>query len=104
MKSRVRTKMLMVLKCGGTAEDNLSMVDQKIYEMYPHNSNDERIVDSDFEVPADFTLDESDSCEVSFKFCLFRFQNVVLNATKLRFFTYILWFFCLYRGTLNAVP
>lgn len=53
MKSRVRSKMLMVLQCGGTAEENLSTVDQKIYDMYPHNSNYDRSEELDVEVPAD---------------------------------------------------
>ncbi|KAJ6644673.1 hypothetical protein Bhyg_09642, partial [Pseudolycoriella hygida] len=39
MKSRVRSKMLTVIESGGTTQVSLTAVDQKIYNMYPHNLN-----------------------------------------------------------------
>lgn len=58
--------MIMVLECQGTAEDNLSDVDQRIYEMYPHissyeqdaetNEREETVDQTDFEVLADLDL------------------------------------------------
>lgn len=39
MKSRVRSKMAVILESGGTAEANLPVVDQRIYLMYPHNTS-----------------------------------------------------------------
>ncbi|KAJ6647873.1 hypothetical protein Bhyg_03096 [Pseudolycoriella hygida] len=39
MKSRVRSKMLTVIESGGTTQVTLTAVDQKIYNMYPHNLN-----------------------------------------------------------------
>lgn len=53
-------------ECQGTAEDNLSDIDQRIYEMYPHIANYEHDAgtnecettdkEADFEVLADFDL------------------------------------------------
>lgn len=52
----------MVLECQASAEDNLSDIDQKIYEMYPHISNYElettidQAMQAEFEVLADFDI------------------------------------------------
>lgn len=65
MKSRVRAKMLMAIECGTTAEENLSEVDRKIYDMYPHipnfDQNDlsnehDKAAEEGYEVIADLDL------------------------------------------------
>lgn len=77
MKSRIRSKMALVLEAGGTAETSLSTVDHKIYLMYPHNTSN---VDVEVHDVTPMNTENEQSFEVSILYRYFlRSFHIALN-------------------------